>query len=433
MRLIHRGILVMLLLLLAWSSSGEAALIRLRSEVRVAAALIQLGDIAEIGETDDITSATLKSMTIGPAPAAGRVTQISLDMIRRELSLRGIEQAAFRFTGASEVRVSRANTETPAAAPVTVDQKRIQQLQRELRQLVVNHVQQKLTDGGHVQVRLSESQIQQIAQAFPQVSEWQLAGGTPPWLEAQTFQLTALLPDGTQRRIELSCQVSRLPKALALKQSLPRGQVIRAADLVWVDVERIEDHLVDPKQVIGTETLRGLRAEVPIRRDDVRQLPLIRRGEVVSVTAQIGSIAVRRYCRSLEEGSLDQFITLVPVDGKEKITARVSGLREAEIVLQGDRARENRESANSNAESKLILASPRSAPVANQPGNTDFHSTPSSPAIRSASLQTAAATEYHPPTATNSDPPQAPRRAPEINQIPSAGHILPNQPAKLPD
>lgn len=433
MRLIHRGILVMLMLLLVWSSSGEAALIRLRNEVRVSAALIQLGDIAEIGETDENTSAMLKSMTIGPAPAAGRVTQISLDMIRRELSLRGIEQAAFRFTGASEVRVSRANTEAPATTVVAVDQKRIQQLQRELRQLVVNHVQQKLTDGGHVQVRLSEPQVQQIAQALPRVTEWQLSGGTPPWLDAQSFQLTALLPDGTQQRIELACQVSRLPKALALKQNLPRGQVIRAADLTWVDIERIEDHLVDPKQVVGTETQRSLRAEVPIRRDDVRQLPLIRRGEVVSVTAQIGSIAVRRYCRSLEEGSLDQFVTLVPVDGKERITARVSGLREAEIVLQGDRPREQKESVSSNSEPKLILSNPRSAPVASQSNNAESPSAPSHSSIRPASLQTTPVpmqhrTETAAPVHSPAEPPSA-----EIKQLPSTGYILPNQPASIPD
>ena len=60
----------------------------------------------------------------------------------------------------------------------------------------------------------------------------------------------------------------------------------------------------------------------------------MKRNDIVAVFARVGGISVRRYCKCHDDGAKGQFVMLTPVDGKAKLTARVTGFREAEIVIE---------------------------------------------------------------------------------------------------
>ncbi|MCA8983805.1 MAG: flagellar basal body P-ring formation chaperone FlgA [Planctomycetaceae bacterium] len=418
----------LLLLLLTCCGSAEATLIRLRGESQVSAALVQLGDIAEISEADAAEKEQLQRLTICPAPAAGRVARISLDTIRRELSLRGVDQTALRFTGASDSLVTRTLREVPVTtvAP-TFDQRHLQRFQGELQQLISAYVQFQSPELSHLRIELSEQQLREILATAPADAVWNIQGGHAPWVDNQMFQLTGQSVDGTIVRHDVSCRISRKPRALGLKQGLPRGQVLRASDLVWIDTEQSEGFFTDPALVIGTETLRSLRADVPLRPDDVRAQPLIRRGEVVNVTAKVGSILVRRYCRSLDDGSLGQFVTLVPVDGKERLSARVSGLREAEIVLQTEST-----AAPPKGEAGGLTVAISGRQIGHElPARTQRESTPAMSGTQPNHSSPAPFRET-----TSSASPRMPAVPSDIQPTVSpvhSGRILANQPARLPE
>ena len=418
----------LLLLLLTCCGSAEATLIRLRGESQVSATLVQLGDIAEISEADAAEKEQLQRLTICPAPAAGRVARISLDTIRRELSLRGVDQTALRFTGASDSLVTRTLREVPVTtvAP-TFDQRHLQRFQGELQQLISAYVQFQSPELSHLRIELSEQQLREILATAPADAVWNIQGGHAPWVDNQMFQLTGQSVDGTIVRHDVSCRISRKPRALGLKQGLPRGQVLRASDLVWIDTEQSEGFFTDPALVIGTETLRSLRADVPLRPDDVRAQPLIRRGEVVNVTAKVGSILVRRYCRSLDDGSLGQFVTLVPVDGKERLSARVSGLREAEIVLQTEST-----AAPPKGEAGGLTVAISGRQIGHElPARTQRESTPAMSGTQPNHSSPAPFRET-----TSSASPRMPAVPSDIQPTVSpvhSGRILANQPARLPE
>lgn len=332
----------LLVLVICWSASlAEAAVIRLRSEGAVQGTLIQLGDLAEINTEDAREEERLKRVTIAPAPAEGRTVKISLDTIRRELTLRGVEQTGLQFTGASEVQVLRLVTTEVAIrnAESKVPERRnlseqSRQLEVSLQQQILQQVMIATPNVSMPRVVLKPQQLQQVQARHPEVVRWQLQGSPLLLSGMQGITIQGVTREGQTVMESVDCQLIQKGRVLGLRQGLPRGQVIREADLVWLESESTEGCFTQPEQVVGTETLRSLRSEMPLKQEDVRPMPLVRRNEVVAVTAQIGSITVRRYCRSLEEAAYGQFVTLVPVDGKEKITARVSGLREAEIVLE---------------------------------------------------------------------------------------------------
>ncbi|MCA8987823.1 MAG: flagellar basal body P-ring formation protein FlgA [Planctomycetaceae bacterium] len=293
--------------------------------------LVRLGDLAIIDEAPADVIQRLQQLTVAPAPSEGRQMRIPLDRIRRELTLRGITQTDFRFSGASEVLVMRQRNAPPVEeAPRVVSDILVKHLET----MISHYLREKAGTGKNAVFVMDSASQNLIPDQLSQLSPVQIRGGDAARPGFQTFSITFLAEEGQQLTFAVSGTMTSRDQVLALKQSLPRGQVIRESDLVWMEASKEGEGFTELSDVIGTETTRNIRAHVAIRLDEVRKLPLVRRGDIVAVTARIGLVSVMRYCKSQDDGALGQFITLTPVDGTQRITARVAGYREAEIVTE---------------------------------------------------------------------------------------------------
>lgn len=314
--------------------SAFATVIRLREKVAAPAALISLGDVAEISETDEQTAAQLKRITIAPAPIAGRSVRINIDRIRRELTLRGVNQSGILFIGPSESLVGgRMESRKSAARSQSYEIKKAQGL---LVSSIKNYISFRAPELGLVHIDITDEQMQLLLSQYEIGSSVNVQGGQQPWTGVQKFHVSFLDQQRQTQRFSLVCNVSIKQQVLALKLGLPRGKVIREDDLVWIDSGDSADaglYFSKPEDLVGTETVRNIRAQRPVGPEDIRQLPLVKRNDIVAVTARIGGVIVRRYCKSHDEGTKGQFVTLTPVDGNKKVTARVTGFREAEIAF----------------------------------------------------------------------------------------------------
>ncbi len=312
-----------------------ATVIRLRDKVTASSTLITLEDVAEISETDENTAIELKRLTLAPAPAMGRSVRINIDRIRRELTLRGIDQSKITFRGSSKALVvhERQNLKSHYSPQGT----EINKMQKLLISSIRNYIQTRNPQLNSIHVEVSAKQSQLIVSQYDFINSIKVLGGQAPWTGMQRFQIQFVDRQNRIQNVPLICNVSIKQQALALKLGLPRGKVIREGDLVWIEPDNLPNSkpvFSNPEDVVGTETIKNIRAQTPIHPEDIRQLPLVKRNDIVAVTARIGGVVVRRYCRSHDEGAKGQFVTLTPVDGKAKVTARVSGFREAEIVLE---------------------------------------------------------------------------------------------------
>jgi len=314
--------------------SAYATVIRLRDKVTASSTLITLGDVAEMSETDDKTATELKRLTLAPAPAMGRNLRINIDRIRRELTLRGIDQSGISFVGSSESLIVHEKRKSKSHDSPQGDQ--LDKLQEILSSSVRNYIQARNSDLNSIHVEVLTKQSQLILAQYDFSGSIKVSGGQSPWTGTQQFQIQFVDRQKQIQNVPLICNISMKQQALALKLGLPRGKVIREGDLVWVTPDNSPNSkpiFSKLEDVVGTETIKNIRAQTAIHPEDIRQLPLVKRNDIVAVTARIGGVFVRRYCRSHDEGAKGQFVTLTPVDGKEKVTARVSGFREAEIVL----------------------------------------------------------------------------------------------------
>jgi len=100
---------------------ATAAEIRLRPRCEVETSLVTLADLAEIRSVAPEESKRLAAIELFPAPPVSRPRFVHVQEIQEALLLRGINLAEHRFSGASQVEVSRGKSvedTPPAASPV---------------------------------------------------------------------------------------------------------------------------------------------------------------------------------------------------------------------------------------------------------------------------------------------------------------------------
>lgn len=138
----------------------------------------------------------------------------------------------------------------------------------------------------------------------------------------------------------LTADVERRVEALVARRRLSRGDrfdedavVVRE---VWVDDAR--EPLADPGMVRGQQAASTVRRDAVVYPDDVRAPRLIRRGELVTVRALSGGLVVRTVARAAEAGAMDEMIRMRNEGSRETFHARVTGRREAVVVLESEGA-----------------------------------------------------------------------------------------------
>jgi flagella basal body P-ring formation protein FlgA len=89
------------------------------------------------------------------------------------------------------------------------------------------------------------------------------------------------------------------------------------------------------EDVLGREATRQLDAGQPVDARSLRQPVMVRRNEVVAVLAKGAGVKVRTSAKALEDGSLGDLINVETVEQKikQRFTARVVGLQEAEVYV----------------------------------------------------------------------------------------------------
>ncbi len=320
--------------------SAEAAELRLRAQCQSRGGLVTLGDVAEIFATDPRQAETLAALELFPAPAASHQRFVRIREIQDLLLSRGINLAEHRFSGSSRVAILGAEP-VRAAQQLPLSSAERTRANRRIQEAVLQYLQQ----GGNVsvgrswtvEVELDANQVRLAAGAAHAIS---ITGGAAPWTGWQRFEATVQTPEGPVR-FPLDAQVAAPPAVLVAARLLPRGTLLRAADGARRhDLPREDSsagfHSID--EVIGRETVQAIGEGKMLRPKMVRFPLLVRRRDVLRVTARNAGVLVRTMARARDDGSLGDWIAVESLQDRETYFARVSGLREVEVYARSVRA-----------------------------------------------------------------------------------------------
>ncbi len=196
------------------------------------------------------------------------------------------------------------------------------------------YLKEKAPALGNIQVELKLTPKQVSLLTATASARVEISGGNEPWTGHQTFRAEFYDRPGHLVGLVIECRVTPLPQVLVATANLPKGHVVAPEDVTWKQqpaAKAAETFLDREELVIGQETKRNLRTGEPIAAVDIRGVPLVRRGDIVTVTARGHGIVVRTDAKALADGSLGQPIKLISLDGRRELSARVSGYHEASV------------------------------------------------------------------------------------------------------
>jgi flagella basal body P-ring formation protein FlgA len=317
-----------------FATEASAAAVRFHKSASVASSVVRLGDVAEIVDSNPETAEHLRSITIAPTPAAGRSLRLDFATIRSRLQAVGINLATTEFAGSSVVLVSSSSQGAPAEeqSPRGVSDRDYERATRLVSQAVEQYISRNYPQMGNpaAAVELREEDVPLLLEAA--TSGYEVKGGQAPWNAPQQMAIRFLDRQEHLQEVAVQCRLTPRPYVIAVKYTMPAGQVLQESDLVWIPTSDPSTGIERPQDIIGRETTRALRKNEAVRPQDIRSIPLVRGNDIVTAYSRASGITVKRQLKARTDGLLGDTVTLVTLDGRQRIVARVIGFHEAEVI-----------------------------------------------------------------------------------------------------
>lgn len=329
---------IVLTLLSLMSIDCFATIIKLREErCTPSGNVVTLGDVANILDPDLNRVRGLQQIILAPAPAPGAELLFDHQQIKTRLHAVGINLLEIEFAGRSQVWVTGGETVRQGApqapGPISINQQ--QKAQQRVEEAISRSLSHRYPHAGRFQVsaRMSQEQLSTLLQTNPE--QIMATGGTPPFQQEQNYLIQFMTKEGKALVLQVPCTTQIVPRVLAVMQPISRGQVIKIEHLGWrnpTDLELKRLPSTQPEQVVGREATRDLQTADAITEDNVRTVPLVSSGEMITVYSRKGGVSVRIDVKAMGTAGLGESVVVYGPDGKTKISARVTGYHEAEIT-----------------------------------------------------------------------------------------------------
>lgn len=356
---------VVLAAFLAGCIHARAGNVRLWPTAVVVSDEARLSDLCELRGFEPETERRLTDLVVSKAPPAGGTRIIHLELIRSALSESGVNMSELTLRGAIQCALSRPQISAKVASPqVNNPSARHAELDRDsgelhstkgnhgkgdqalaenasssgsqtLRQSVVDHFNAELTRfGGHAEV------------TFDQTSESILDLSSPPYsfhVRSRRGALLGLVPldvevvadNQTVQAVPLVVRVVMVRPTLVARRTIGQDATISENDIALASMTfgRL-DHigLDDPAQAMGQRAKRLITAGTIVEQEMLESVPLVKRGELVTLASVVGGIRVVTTAKAAEDGLLGEVVKVRALNRKgQEFDAVVTGPAEATI------------------------------------------------------------------------------------------------------
>lgn len=111
-------------------------------------------------------------------------------------------------------------------------------------------------------------------------------------------------------------------------RTLKKGTVLVATDLSATEQQSIKQK----ENLVGHEMRRSIFVGRKIHADDVGPVTLVHRNDVISLTYSSAGIGLRTEGRALSSGGMGDMISVMNMDTRVTVTARVISAKQAEVL-----------------------------------------------------------------------------------------------------
>lgn len=124
-----------------------------------------------------------------------------------------------------------------------------------------------------------------------------------------------------------------------LQRRMMTGETIREEDLGSMELteSRVRrETVMDPGELVGKEVRRVISAGRPVRKDEVQQPEVIKKGEMIQMRYQTPAMEIRTSGEALEGGAIGQTIRIRNNDSKAAVYGIVTGPGEVSVGNAGN-------------------------------------------------------------------------------------------------
>ena len=128
------------------------------------------------------------------------------------------------------------------------------------------------------------------------------------------------------KRAVVSPYVEIADRVLVAKRTLARGHVLREDDLVHSSRDRADsppDAVRDASLIVGLRTKRGIPGNQLVRIGDFEAVPVVERGDRVTLVLIDGPLMIQAAGLARETGASGEWIRVVNLDSKRELTGRI--------------------------------------------------------------------------------------------------------------
>ncbi len=373
---------VLTLLLLTFVTTAHAVEIRFQSKATLKTSMVRLGEIAQLSNGNEQELAKLSQVVLMPGPTPGNQSRIDFQMVRSRLQALGVNLSQVQFSGSSVVLVTREGGNIKKINRYQMNRpKPTLSMKKKANELISTALEQYLRGQGvslatqKVETQIEEADIALVISG--KTSGYKIEGGSAPWEKGQYF--VAKFQDHRQevQQVRFAARVVSKSKLWVTRFALPRGHIIKPNDLVLQQDNIGNAPVVRYEDIIGTETTRAIRQDKQVTLKDVRAVPLVRSNDIVTVTSRVGGISVRQQMKARGNAARGQMVTLVSLDGRQMLQAKVTAFHEAEIVGSQTKIQNFGETTGSRIEFRSVPVSKKQTASNNLIQPAQFNRSPS--------------------------------------------------------
>ncbi|MCO6437060.1 MAG: flagellar basal body P-ring formation protein FlgA [Phycisphaerae bacterium] len=296
---------------------------------------VRLIDMADLQGLDRDEAEKLSNIHIAQAPPAGGSRIIALDAVRAALSKSGANLATLTLNGATRCTVRRpttgarqadsgresAKTRLPDAGSgeAGATGRQVESDARTLRQAVKQHLTDELGRyGGSIDVVFDRASDQVLDLTSPPFGfQIRRRGGSPLGLTPLEIDVTN---DGRiVQTVPLVTQVTLRREFVSAAKAINQGATVQTSDLTVseVIVDRLDAPWTDdPATVVGQRAKRFIPQGTLLTADQFEPVPLVRRGELVTLECVSGAVTIVTSGRAEADGLLGESVPVRAADAR---------------------------------------------------------------------------------------------------------------------
>jgi len=320
----------------ACASEASASSIRLWPTALVVGDSIRLDDVCELSGFSADVGEKLSGLLVSGSPAAGGSRVVSIDLVRSVVAMSGTNMARLTIGGAMSCDVSRPSMIAPARSETNrqrggshfprsktgsgPDRGSASDSPRTLRGAVIDFCNARVSRyGGTADVTFGRTADRLLELAEPEYtfkvrSTGTLAVGLVP-LEVSVFANKRMV-----QTVPMVVQVMMNRSVLVARRTINQGASIGSVDLERVELSFNRADAVgmaDASQAIGQRARRVITAGMAIQSDMLEPVPVVRRGQLVTLTSVSGSIHIVTTGKAGADGLVGDLIKVRSVEDRK--------------------------------------------------------------------------------------------------------------------